>query len=432
MTGHSDPARFEPVLTRDVHLQDSHTLRTYVKGGGYASLNKILKGGGPDDVTQEIKASNLRGRGGAGFPTGKKWEFVPKDSPKPKYLICNADESEPGTFKDRLIMNKAPHRMLEGMIIASYAIDCHKAFIYIRGEFYKEYKILEGAVGEAYEANLLGENISGSDYHLDVVIHRGAGAYICGEETGLLESLEGKRGWPRIRPPFPAVAGYLACPTVVQNVETLACLPDIIDRGSGWFKSIGPEQGPGPKLFCLSGSVNNPGVYEAPMGVPLSELIYDFGGGIDGGKALKAVLPGGVSSAVLTAEGIEGLNMDFESLAARHTILGSAGIIVMDESVNMVNACLNLARFFAQESCGQCTPCREGTVWLVQILTRLFRGNAQRKDIDLILDVTENIGGLSDLSQGSYGKTLCPFGEAVAWPVRSFVEKFQDEFAATF
>lgn len=426
----SKPSAFEPVLTQGLDIQDCHTLNAYKRRGGYEALDKLLRRMSPDEVIQEVKDSNLRGRGGAGFPAGRKWEFVPKDSQKPKYLICNADESEPGTFKDRLILSRAPHMMLEGMIIASYAIDCHRAFIYIRGEFYKEYTILEEAVREAYDANLLGKNILGSDYRLDVVIQRGAGAYICGEETALLESLEGKRGWPRIRPPYPALEGYLKSPTIVQNVETLACLPHIIDRGAEWFRSIGPESGPGPKLFCLSGNVSRPAVYEAPMGTALTELIYEYAGGVEGGKRLKGVLPGGASSTVLTADEIEGVNMDFESLAARNTILGSAGIIVMDESVSMVKACLNIARFFAHESCGQCTPCREGTTWLTKILTRLIQGEGCRRDIDLILDVTENIGGLSDLSQGSFGKTICPFGEAVSWPVRSFVEKFEDEFMA--
>lgn len=421
---------FNPVLTRFMHLDNSHTLNVYRSVGGYAALEKVLKTKTPGDVIEEIKASNLRGRGGAGFPTGIKWEFVPKDSPKPKYLISNADESEPGTFKDRLILNKAPHMMLEGMIIASYAIDCHQAFIYIREEFYQEYQTLENMVKEAYHANLLGHNILASNYQLDVVIHRGAGAYICGEETALLDSLEGRRGWPRFRPPFPAIEGYLKCPTVVQNVETLACLPEIMNRGADWFKSIGPEKGPGPKLFCLSGHINNPGVYEAPMGIPLTELIYNYGEGIRNKRKLKAVLPGGVSSVVLTANEVEGLNMDFDSLAAKRTILGSAGIIVMDDTVDMVNACLNIARFFAHESCGQCTPCREGTVWLVKILTRLIHKEGRRSDIDLLLDITENIGGLSDFSKGSFGKTICPFGEAVSWPVRSFVEKFEEEFFA--
>jgi NADH-quinone oxidoreductase subunit F len=318
--------------------------------------------------------------------------------------------------------------MLEGMIIAAYAIDCHTSFIYIRGEFYKEYKILEKTIAEAYENNILGQNILGSNYNLDIVIHRGAGAYICGEETGLIESLEGKRGWPRIKPPFPAIEGYLQSPTIVNNVETLSCIPHIINRGSSWFKSIGPEKGPGPRLFCISGCINKPGVYEEPMGISLKELIYEKAGGIPDDKQLKAVFPGGSSSAILTAEEALDVKMDFEDLVEKKSMLGSAGVIVMDETVDMVQACLNIARFYAHESCGQCTPCREGTVWLVKMLTRLVNGGGKPNDIDMLFEITANIGGLIDFSKGSYGKTICPFGEAVAWPVRSLVEKFKAEF----
>ncbi len=418
---------FKPVLTEHIHQKDCHTLPFYRSVGGYTALEKVLALD-PDAVIEEVKASNLRGRGGAGFPTGVKWGFIPKGSEQPKYLINNADESEPGTFKDRLLMNKTPHQMLEGMIIASYAINCNKAFIYIRGEFYKEFQVLEKTVAEAYRENLLGKGIIGSDYDLDVVIHRGAGAYICGEETGLIESLEGKRGWPRIKPPFPAIEGYLKCPTVVNNVETLACLPHIINRGAGWFKSIGPEKGSGPRLFCVSGRVNNPGVFEEPMGVTLKELIFDRASGIPENKQLKAVFPGGSSSAILTADEAMDVRMDFEELTEKKSMLGSAGVIVMDETVDMVQACLNIARFYAHESCGQCTPCREGTVWLVKMLSRLINGGGKPRDIDMLLEITDNIGGLVDFSKGSFGKTICPFGEAVAWPVRSFVEKFKDEF----
>ena len=421
---------FEPILTKNMRLENSHTLEVYQQNGGYEALKKVLTSMSPDEVIEEVKRSNLRGRGGAGFPTGVKWSFVPKDSTKPKYLVNNADESEPGTFKDRLLMNEDPHLVLEGMIIASYAIQCHLAFIYIRGEFYKEYKVLDGAIQEMVDANLLGKNILGTGYDLDIVIHRGAGAYICGEEMGLLESLEGKRGWPRIKPPFPAIEGYLRCPTIVNNVETLACLPHIIVRGTDWFKSIGPEKGPGPKLFCLSGRVRKPGVYEAPLGVPLKDLIYDYAGGVVDNNALKGVFPGGSSSAILRADEIDGLNMGFDSLVEAKTMLGSAGVIVMDETVDMVKACLNIARFYAHESCGQCTPCREGTTWLVKILDRLCRGHGDRRDIDMLLEISDNIGGLIDFSKGSFGKTICPLGEAVAWPVRSFVEKFEDEFVA--
>ena len=418
---------FEPVLTQHIHAEGCHTLAFYRNVGGYKALEKVISMG-PDEVIDTVKASNLRGRGGAGFPAGVKWGFIPKESGNPTYLINNADESEPGTFKDRLLINKTPHQMLEGMIIASYAISCNLAFIYIRGEFYSETKLLEEVLAEAYDANLLGKGILGSDYDLDVVIHRGAGAYICGEETGLIESLEGKRGWPRIKPPFPAVEGYLKCPTVVNNVETLANLPHIFNRGPEWFRSIGHEQGPGPKLYCVSGCVNSPGVFEEPMGVPLKDLIYDRAGGIRNGNELKAVFPGGSSSAILTGEEAMKVNMDFDSLLDIKSMLGSAGIIVMDDKVNMVQACLNIARFYEHESCGQCTPCREGTTWLVKMLTRMVNGSGTERDIDMIFEITDNIGGLIDFSQGSFGKTTCPFGEAVAWPIRSFVEKFKDEF----
>ena len=418
---------FQPILTEHIHQKECHTLSFYISVGGYSALEKVLAMSA-DDVIELVKASNLRGRGGAGFPAGVKWSFIPQDGEKPKYLINNADESEPGTFKDRLLINKTPHQILEGMIIASHAIGCNTAFIYIRGEFFKEYQLLEKVVAEAYEGNFLGKGILGSDYDLDVVIHRGAGAYICGEETGLIESLEGKRGWPRIKPPFPAIEGYLKCPTVVNNVETLSNLPHIINRGPEWFKSIGPEKGPGPKLFCVSGNVNSPGVFEEPMGIPLKDLIFDLAGGIKDGNELKAVFPGGSSSAILTAEEALSVNMDFDSLAEIKTMLGSAGVIVMDEKVDMVQACLNIARFYAHESCGQCTPCREGTAWLVKILTRITSGDGNSNDIDMILEITDNIGGLIDFSKGSFGKTICPFGEAVAWPVRSFVEKFENNF----
>ena len=418
---------FQPILTEHIHQKECHTLSFYKSVGGYSALEKVLAMSA-DDVIELVKASNLRGRGGAGFPAGVKWSFIPQDGEKPKYLINNADESEPGTFKDRLLINKTPHQILEGMIVASYAIGCNTAFIYIRGEFFKEYQLLEKVVAEAYEENLLGKGILGSDYDLDVVIHRGAGAYICGEETGLIESLEGKRGWPRIKPPFPAIEGYLKCPTVVNNVETLSNLPHIINRGPEWFKSIGPEKGPGPKLFCVSGNVNRPGVFEEPMGIPLKDLIFDLAGGIKDGNELKAVFPGGSSSAILTAEEALSVNMDFDSLAQIKTMLGSAGVIVMDEKVDMVQACLNIARFYAHESCGQCTPCREGTAWLEKILTRIASGDGNSNDINMILEITDNIGGLIDFSKGSFGKTICPFGEAVAWPVRSFVEKFENDF----
>ena len=324
---------FKPVLTEHIHAENSHTLEFYRSVGGYSALEKVLKSMSSDEVIEEVKISNLRGRGGAGFPAGVKWGFIPKDGDKPKYLICNADESEPGTFKDRLLMNKGPHQMLEGIIIASYAIQAHLAFIYIRGEFYEEYLVLEQMITEAKTAGLLGKNILDSGYDLEVVIHRGAGAYICGEETGLLESLEGKRGWPRIKPPFPAVEGYLKSPTIVNNVETLANVPHIFNRGIDWFRSIGPADGPGPKLYCISGRVKKPGVYEEAMGIPLKELIEVHAGGVIGGwDNLKAIIPGGASVPCLPRSICDSLVMDFDALRDVQSGLGTAAIMVMEDS----------------------------------------------------------------------------------------------------
>ena len=424
-------SEFQPVLTEHLGRPGSTTIEYYLEHQGYNAAKQAVVGMTAEQVIQEVKDSGLRGRGGAGFPTGVKWGFIPKGSDQPRYLINNADESEPGTFKDRLLINHNPHQVIEGMIIACWAIDCHLAFIYIRGEFVKEARLLETAIEECRGHNVLGKKIFGSKFDLEIIVHRGAGAYICGEETGLLESLEGKRGWPRIKPPFPAIAGYLQCPTVVNNVETLANLPHILNRGSKWFRSIGANpDSPGPKLYCVSGHVKKPGVYEAPSGVELGTIIYDFAGGIREDNKLKAVIPGGSSAPVLKANEIDGLKMDFPGVQAAGSMLGSAGIIVMDETADMVQVCYNLARFYAHESCGQCTPCREGTTWLVQILKRLTSGQGRPEDIELILDITDNIGGRIDFSYGSFGKTICPFGEAVSWPVRALVDKFRAEFEA--
>ncbi|HQI49921.1 MAG TPA: NADH-quinone oxidoreductase subunit NuoF, partial [bacterium] len=344
----------------------------------------------------------------------------PRDSEKPKYLVCNADESEPGTFKDRYLIEHEPHMLLEGIAIASFAIAAHSAYIYIRGEFAMGAQVLEAAIAAAEAKNLLGHNILGSGYNLQVTVHRGAGAYICGEETGLLESLEGKRGWPRLKPPFPAIVGAFKSPTVVNNVETLANLPLIINRGAAWFAAIGPDaKNTGPKLYCVSGHVNRPGLYEFPMGKNLKELIYDDCGGIRGGKKLKAVIPGGSSVPVLRADQID-VRMDFESLAAAGSMLGSAGVIVMDEETCMVNALYNLERFYAHESCGQCTPCREGTAWMAKILKRLEMGGGRSKDLPLLEDIARHINF----------RTICPLGDAAAMPAASFLKQFRDEFAA--
>ena len=409
---------FEPVLLRNIAKPGSETIGVYEQGGGYGALRKALTSMTPDEVLEEVKKSGLRGRGGAGFPTGMKWSFMPKETPKPKYLVCNADESEPGTYKDRLLMERDPHVMLEGCLIACYAMGSHRCFIYIRGEYVKAARILERAIAEAYAKGYAGKNVLGKGWDCELTLHVGAGAYICGEETALMESLEGKRGYPRLKPPFPASYGVFGCPTTINNVETLSNVPYIIERGASWFASIGREKNTGPKLYCVSGHVKRPGIYEAQLGVTWEELLNDYCGGMSGPRPLKAVVPGGSSVPVLRAEEIAGVRMDFDDLAARKTLLGSAGVIVMDTSVCMVKAIHNLARFYAHESCGQCTPCREGCGWMEKILARILRGEGVPKDPDVLLDVAGSITG----------NTICPLGDAAAWPVQSFVAKFRSEF----
>ena len=406
----------EKILTKNIETENSHRIGVYMESGGYEAWKKVLKEMSPEEVTDIVKESGLRGRGGAGFPAGLKWSFVPKVD-KPKYLVCNADESEPGTFKDRLLLEKDPHMMLEGIVIASYAIKANTAFVYIRGEFANQTVLLHEAIQEMKDKGLLGKNILSSGYDLEILVTRGAGAYICGEETALLTSLEGKRGYPKIKPPFPAVEGYLRSPTIVNNVETLCCVPHIINKGTDWFKSIGTEKSSGPKLYCVSGHVRNPGVFELPMGVPLKELIFDHAGGILHNRKLKAVIPGGSSTPVLTESEID-INMDFDSVAAAGSMLGSAGIIVMDEYTDMVDACYNLSKFYAHETCGQCTPCREGVPWMKTILGRITNGKGRRRDIDLLLDICKSIEK----------RTICPFGDAAVAPVKSYIEKFREEF----
>jgi len=371
----------ELVLTKNFHIKDSYKIDVYISNGGYEALKKAFKMK-PEEIVEEVKKSNLRGRGGAGFPTGLKWSFVPKESKKPKYLAVNADEGEPGTFKDRQIMEKDPHMLIEGIIITSYAVGIHDAYIYIRGEFTESRKRLEEAIAEAYEKKFLGKNILNSGFDLDITVYKGAGSYVCGEETGLLESLEGKRGWPRLKPPFPAAVGLYQGPTVINNVETLANIPHIIMKGSEWFAKLGVERSGGTKLYCVSGCVNKPGVYELPMGTPLKEIIYEHAGGIKDNKRVKAIIPGGSSTPPLTAEEID-VKMDFDSLAQKGTMLGSAGIIVMDEDTCMVNSLLILSKFYAHESCGQCTPCREGTPWMKKIVEYMEEGKAEKEDIDM-------------------------------------------------
>ncbi len=361
--------------------------------------------------------SELRGRGGAGFPCGMKWSFVPKHTTRPKYLVVNADESEPGTFKDRVLIERDPHAIIEGIMIASFAVGINAAYVYIRGEFVHGYRVLEKAVAEAYQKGFLGKGIFGTGYHLEVTVHRGAGAYICGEETGLLSSLEGKRGLPKLKPPFPAVQGLFGCPTVVNNVETLANLPPILARGPDWFRSIGPEKSPGTKLLCLCGHVERPGTYEVPMGINLLTLIRDVGGGVWKGRALKGVIPGGTSAKILTPAECD-VAMDFDSLAARGTMLGSGGVIVMDETTDMVDALYNILRFYHHESCGQCTPCREGTGWLEKIVGRIRSGEGRMEDLDLCLEICDMM----------VGKTICVLADAAAFPCESIIKKYRKEF----
>jgi NADH-quinone oxidoreductase subunit F len=407
------------ILTKNMHLPNLTQIDVYESAGGYTGLRKALRELKPSDVIDLVKRSGLRGRGGAGFPTGVKWGFVPRNTGKPIYLCVNADESEPGTFKDRLIIEKDPHQLIEGTIISAYALDCHLAFIYIRGEFVTQALLMQKAIDEAYAKGYLGENVLGSGYDLQVVLHRGAGAYICGEETALLESLEGKRGHPRLKPPFPAVVGLYKCPTVINNVETLANVPHIINNGPEWYAAIGVERNAGTRLFGVSGHVKKPGVYELPMGVTLRELIFDHCGGMRNGRNLKAIVPGGSSVPILAADQVD-VRLDFDSVAKAGSMLGSAGVIVMDESTCMVKAVARITKFYAEESCGQCTQCREGTEWLLQILERLEHGKGRDGELDVMLDICTQMKG----------RTICPLSDACAMPVESYIQKFRAEFEA--
>ena len=405
-----------PVLSTRFKDPEGTWFEAYVADGGYAAASKVLTSVTPEQVIDEVSSAKLRGLGGAGFPAGRKWSFVPKKTDKPKFLVVNADEGEPGTFKDRYIMERDPHALLEGMIISAYAIGSHKAYVYIRGEYFQSAKRLQRAIDEAHAQNWLGKNIQGTGFDLDVVIHRGAGAYICGEETALLTSLEGGKGFPRLKPPFPAISGLFASPTIVNNVETLACVPFIFRNGAERFAEIGTERQGGTRLFCVSGHVVRPGVYEEPVGITLRELIEKAGGVRDGNK-LKAVIPGGISAKILTADEID-VAMDFDSLMAAGTMAGSGGVIVMDETTSIVQALDSAARFFADESCGQCSPCREGTGWVHRILRRIIDGKGSVQDLDDLLAIAGDMEG----------NTICVFADAAAWPVQSYIEKFRHEF----
>jgi len=407
-----------PVLSTCFKDPDGTWFEDYAASGGYLAARKVLTSITREQVVEEVSKAKLRGLGGAGFPTGTKWSFIPKQTTKPRYLVVNADEGEPGTFKDRYILERDPHALLEGMLIAAYAIGSHKAYIYIRGEYFRPAKRLQRAIDEAYQHGWLGKNIQGIGFDLDVVIHRGAGAYICGEETGLLTSLEGGKGFPRIKPPFPAISGLFACPTIVNNVETLACVPFILRHGAESFAAMGTNSQGGTRLFCVCGHVVRPGVYEEPVRVTLRQLI-ERAGGVRNGNKLKAVVPGGLSAKILRADEID-VVMDFNSLMAAGTMAGSGGVIVMDETTCMVEALDSAVRFFADESCGQCSPCREGTGWVHRIMRRITQGKGRLEDLDDLLAIAGNMEG----------KTICVFADAAAWPIQSYITKFRDEFEA--
>lgn len=404
------------VLTRRFELENPQSIDTYLASDGYKAFMKAVAMT-PDDIINEVKTSNLRGRGGAGFPTGMKWSFVPKNVDKPKYIVVNADESEPGTCKDRLLIENDPHGLIEGILIAGLAVGAKTGYIYIRGEYRYLIDIMQAAIDEAYARGWLGKDINGTGIEFNLYTHSGAGAYECGEESALLESLEGKRGIPRIRPPFPAVAGLYQCPTVLNNVETFSAVPPIILNGGQWFADLGTPKNGGTRLFCLSGHINKPGVYELPMGFNLLRMINEVGGGMWNGKKLKAVIPGGSSCPLLRADECD-LAMDYDTLMKAKSMLGSGGVVVMDEDTDMVRACLRIMKFYQHESCGWCIPCREGTTWLKKMLARIDEGFGVSSDVDLVGEVAKNM----------LGRTFCPLGDAAAMPTISFVEKFRDEF----
>jgi NADH-quinone oxidoreductase subunit F len=406
------------VLTRRFHLENSQSLDTYLASDGFVGFKKAAEMT-PEQIINEVKASNLRGRGGAGFPTGMKWSFVPRTSPKPKYIVVNADESEPGTCKDRLLIEYDPHQMIEGILIAGLAVDAHAGYVYIRGEYRYLIEIMEKAIAEAYARGYLGKNIAGTNFNFDLYLQTGAGAYECGEESALLESLEGKRGIPRIRPPFPAVAGAFQCPTVLNNVETFCAVPAIFRDGGAAFAALGTPKNGGTRMFCLSGHINKPGVYELPMGFNLMRLINEVGGGIPNGRKLKAVVPGGSSCPILKADECD-VAMDYDSVAKLKSMLGSGGVVIMDETTDIVKVALRVMRFYAHESCGWCIPCREGTTWLRKMLQRIVDGHGVSSDVTMV----------KELAQNMLGRTFCPLGDAAAMPTISYVEKFRDEFEA--
>ena len=409
---------WEPILLRNVQRSDSEKIQTYLDHGGYQAAEKALTGLAPDEVTQVVRDSRLRGRGGAGFPTGLKWSFMPKGD-MVKYVCVNCDEGEPGTFKDRYLVEHDPHQLIEGTIITAYAVGAREAYIYIRGEFALGFQRLIQAIAGAYDKGFLGQDILGTGFDLDMSVHRGAGAYICGEETGLIESLEGKRGRPRLKPPYPAQVGLWGQPTVVQNVETLANIPHIILNGAEWYESIGTEESTGPKIFCVSGHVNQPGNYELPMGTPLREIIYEHAGGVRGGRGIKAIIPGGASTALITPDHLD-VPMAFETLRGAGSSLGTGAIVVMDETTDMIEVARRTMAFFVHESCGHCTPCRVGSAQILEILERLAVGKGRRGDLEKIETLTSIIPD----------NTFCPMGTAMVDPVVSSLRLFREEYEA--
>jgi NADH-quinone oxidoreductase subunit F len=397
---------------------ETHTLKSYLRRGGYQSLKKQLGKTRPEEIVEEVKRSGIRGRGGAGFPAGLKWSFLAKDSGKPIYLICNADEGEPGTFKDRVILEENPHTLIEGMIITCYANNVEHAYIYIRGEYAFSARRVQAAVDEAYAAGYLGQKIPGTNYVPQITVHRGAGAYVVGDETGLMNSIEGQKGFTRIKPPFPAVAGLYECPTIINNVETLASIPYIFEKGGAEYKKIGTDRSSGTKLISVSGHIRKPGVYEIIMGYPFKDFLENECGGMLGGRQLKAVIPGGSSTAVLRPDAALKMNIDYESIQEAGSSLGSGGMIIIAEGTCMVKLLQVLTHFYHHESCGQCTPCREGTGWLEKIITRIENGQGEMQDLDELTRITKFIQGY----------TVCPLGDAVCGPIDSFVERFREEF----
>lgn len=417
-----DWKNYTPVLIPDIKNLDQ--IDVYRDNGGYQALKTVLKDSEkwPDrkSVIEEVKAANIRGRGGAGFNAGLKWSFMPPSDGGPRYLACNGDESEPGTFKDRALFEYNPHLFVEGALIGAYAIEATAIYVYIRGEYKYFIDKVQKAIDDAYANGLIGKNILGTDFSCDFYVVAGAGAYICGEETSMLESIEGKRGYPRVKPPFPAQKGLWGRPTTINNVETLAHVPAVINKGADWFTSIGAKNHPGPILYGISGHVNNPGVYELPTGVPVLDLIHEVAGGMRNGKKLKALIPGGSSTPVVRADQLEGITMDSESLRSVGTMLGTAGMVVMDEDTDMVEMLWRISKFYHHESCGQCTPCRDGTGWLQKILKKIKDGEGEIKDLDLLLDITTQMEG----------RTICALADAAAWPVRHTITRFRDEFEA--